>query len=368
MSGEVAAAAAAAVGQQRDRALVTRPREARHVVGPHGRRRAARLERRGHPLVRTEPPRGRRPVVDRPAHERMPERKAPPVAGRPHEVAATSASRSPIAARSAPHGRAGPRRGPPRRCELWVERVSRDCGALQQRAFGGCECGEFEFDGRAQRRWQLAAALGAGQLAQEQGVAVGLARDSVRVVARRRAVRARRRDRAGRARVAPTAERCEPRRARASRSRPGAARRPAAAARVAGGAADARTNSKEASSAQCRSSSTSVTGRPKASSWRRSARWCRKRSAAVTSSATSSSASKAPARTPKGTSRSCSAPRPHSTVMPRTSQERVEQRGLADPGLAEHPEHPHGAAANGLERARRRRRSRVHVRADPPWR
>ena len=59
---------------------------------------------------------------------------------------------------------------------------------------------------------------------------------------------------------------------------------------------------------------------------------------------------------PNGSSRSCSTPRPSSTSsrVPRGALgDRRQQRGLADPGLADHAEHVRAAAAHVVERAGR---------------
>ena len=161
-----------------------------------------------------------------------------------------------------------------------------------------------------------------------------------------------------------------------------------------------RTSSIDASSAQCRSSRMSATGRSRASisSRLRSARWERKRSpgpwgagagpvaeaaegsAAARSAPTDSMrrgcrvatwSSSASTTRPNGTSRSCSAARPSRTRRPAVAGpilERGQQRALADAGLTEDGEHAALAAGRRRRSLRRRRRARARGRRGVPAR
>ena len=150
------------------RRRVTRPREALDVMGAHARARAARGQRDGDPLVRAEPPGGRRGVVDGAAHERVAEGEPAPVARRADE---RSRDERVERLRDAARIELGADRG-----ELGVERVARDGRALQQRARRVRQRGHLVLDRGDHARRQLVVGE-AGELAQEQRVAARVAGD-----------------------------------------------------------------------------------------------------------------------------------------------------------------------------------------------
>lgn len=139
------------------------------MVGAQRERRGAAFEHGGDALVGRQPPRGWQRVVDRAAHQRVAEREGPPLARRPHQIGGHERiQRAPV----------GPRRGG-RRGELGIEPLAGDRGARDQRPLGRRECVELERDGGHQGSWEPL--VGAGgrrrELMKEQRVAGRFVRD-----------------------------------------------------------------------------------------------------------------------------------------------------------------------------------------------
>jgi hypothetical protein len=150
--------------QQRDRGVVSRPGRLLHVIGLDPRGGVAARERRRRALVRAEPPGRRGGVVHRPAHERVAEAEAPPVARRADEIGGHEhVERDRRVARLEVRG--GGR-------ELGVERIAGHRRAVDEGAGGGRKRADLALHGRHQRRGEVSSrrAGGASQLLEEERI------------------------------------------------------------------------------------------------------------------------------------------------------------------------------------------------------
>jgi hypothetical protein len=181
----------AGLPQRRDRERIPLSRGKLDVVGTRRRRRAAREQVGGASFVRPEPPAAGCRFVDGPAHERVPEAKAPGHVGRPHRVEPQQLVERVENRRLRPVRRS--------RHELRIEGVAGHCGAFEHTSCVRGDESKLLRQRRGHRGWDVHAAqhdrLGrtprgragavehAGELLEVEGVAAALLVQRLRIVA-----------------------------------------------------------------------------------------------------------------------------------------------------------------------------------------